>query len=59
MFVSSCSTETEGPVPEPKQPVVNIVNIPASGSHFTTSPVINWYGTDADGYIVAYRVMRW
>lgn len=56
IFVSSCSsTSPIGKVPEPVPPIVKIVNIPASGSHFTNSPTINWYGTDADGYIVAYQ----
>ncbi|MBK7093357.1 MAG: hypothetical protein IPH59_16860 [bacterium] len=54
-FVSSCSTSPDGPVPPAEKPIVKIVNIPASGSHFTNSPVINWYGTDVDGYIVAYQ----
>ena len=55
LLAVSCGAGTGGPDPEPKPPVVKIVNIPASGSHFTNSPLINWYGTDADGYIVAYE----
>ncbi len=55
LFVSSCDTSPTGDPPDLKKPIVTIVNIPASGSHFTTSPVINWYGTDVDGYIVAYQ----
>ncbi len=55
LMISSCAPETNGPIPELKKPVVKIVNIPASGSHFTNSPTINWYGTDVDGYIIAYE----
>lgn len=55
LFLSSCSTKADGPDPVKESPVVQIVNIPASGSHFTSSPLVNWFGTDADGYIVAYE----
>lgn len=55
MVLGSCSTAPDGDVPENFAPIVKIVNIPAAGSHFTTSPLINWYGTDADGYIIAYE----
>ncbi len=56
LVLSSCSSKKpDGPLPENSVPVVEIVNVPPSGSHFTTSPVINWFGTDADGFIVTYE----
>jgi hypothetical protein len=56
-FAWSCSTKTTGIEPPPEPPVVQIVNIPPNNSHFTTNPVIYWYGTDVDGYIVSYEYL--
>ncbi len=53
-LLTSCSTSPDGNEPTNSVPVIQIVNIPESGTHFTTSPVISWFGTDADGYIVSY-----
>ena len=54
--IASCgSTKPDGPTPLAQKPVVKIVNIPTPGSHFTTSPLINWFGTDADGFIISYE----
>ncbi|MCK4858792.1 MAG: hypothetical protein KAT58_12530 [candidate division Zixibacteria bacterium] len=55
VFFSSCSTKTGGTDPENKPPVVTIVNVPPDLSHFTGNPEIFWFGTDKDGYIIAYE----
>jgi hypothetical protein len=57
LLVSSCETEPTDPLPENDPPVVNIVNIPPDESHFTSNPEIFWYGTDIDGFIVAYEYL--
>lgn len=57
VFVWSCSKKITGEEPPVSPPVVQIVNIPPNDSHFTTNPVIYWYGTDVDGYIVSYEYL--
>jgi len=58
LLVAGCSnTEPEGIVPENKPPVVNIVNIPPNQSFFTQNPEVFWFGTDIDGYIIAYEYL--
>lgn len=55
---AGCSdTEPAGDKPDNKAPVVNIVNIPPNESFFTQNPEIFWYGTDIDGYIIAYEYL--
>jgi len=55
MLLWACSTKPTNDPPVNQKPVVEIVNIPPTNSHFTQSPVINWYGTDSDGFIVQYE----
>ncbi len=55
MMMWACSTSPTNDEPINAKPVVEIVNIPPTNSHFTQSPTINWYGTDVDGYIIMYE----
>lgn len=55
MLLWACSTKPTDSLPDNARPLVEIVNIPPTNSHFTQSPVINWYGTDSDGYIIMYE----
>ncbi len=55
MLMWACTTKPTGNEPVNHKPVVQIVNIPPSNSHFTQSPIINWYGTDSDGFIIMYE----
>ncbi len=56
VWIGSCSdTKPEGPDVKNNAPKIEIVNIPPNNSHFTTNPLIYWYGTDVDGKIVIYE----
>lgn len=57
LVIAGCSKKTIGDIPVNEPPVVNIVNIPPNQSYFTQNPEIFWYGTDIDGYIVAYEYL--
>ena len=58
LLIASCSSSTKpdpGKNPVNKAPKVEMVNIPPDNSHFTTNPVLYWFGTDVDGRVVAYE----
>jgi len=56
LILSSCGKlERKGPEPVNMIPEVFFTNIPEEGLKFSISPRIYWYGTDKDGFIVAYQ----
>ncbi|TFH55283.1 MAG: hypothetical protein E4G91_10955, partial [Candidatus Zixiibacteriota bacterium] len=57
LFIGSCSSKTkpDGPDVVNYPPKIEIVNIPPNNSHFTTNPLIYWFGTDVDGKVVTYE----
>ncbi|MBN2226392.1 MAG: hypothetical protein JW763_03410 [candidate division Zixibacteria bacterium] len=50
-----CTKEVEGPERINQPPIVQFVNIPVSGSQFSSDTTIYWYGTDVDGFIRYFR----
>ncbi len=57
LLMLSCTkgTKYDQDPPVNKIPKVEIVNIPPNNSHFTANPTLYWFGTDVDGFIVAYE----
>jgi hypothetical protein len=56
LILSSCGKlERKGPEPVNMIPEVFFTNVPEEGLKFSISPRIYWYGTDKDGFIVAYQ----
>lgn len=56
LILSSCGKlERKGPEPVNMIPEVFFTNIPPESTKFSISPLIYWYGTDKDGFIVAYQ----
>jgi len=50
-----CTREVDGPDRINQPPIVQFVNIPVSGSQFSSDTTIYWYGTDVDGFIRYFR----
>lgn len=46
--------DNKGAAPDNEAPEVFIVNVPPDGFETSSSLVVNWYGTDADGRIVRF-----
>jgi len=56
LILSGCGKlERKGPEPKNMIPQVFFSNIPPEGDSVSISPRIYWYGTDQDGFIVAYQ----
>ncbi len=56
LILSSCGKlERKGTEPENLLPEVFFTNVPDESLKFSISPRIYWYGTDQDGFIVAYQ----
>jgi hypothetical protein len=56
LILSGCGKlERGGTPPVNMPPQVFFTNIPAEGDSFSISPQIYWYGTDEDGFIIAYQ----
>ena len=56
LILSGCGKlERKGPEPKNMIPQVFFSDIPPEGDSVSISPRIYWYGTDQDGFIVAYQ----
>lgn len=54
LLALGCGELIDGGPGANRLPEVFIVNIPADGSEFASSPVVHWYGTDSDGKVERY-----
>lgn len=55
MAVSGCAPKRSGTAAANQPPQVFITNTPPDSAQFSRNPELDWYGTDIDGYIAAFR----
>lgn len=56
LILSACGKlERGGTAPQNMAPEIFFTNIPPEGLKFSVNPRVYWYGTDKDGFIVAYQ----
>ncbi len=55
LLLVACEPDRSGTAATNQPPAIQIVNTPPDGTSFTRNPVINWYGTDIDGFVDIYR----
>jgi len=56
LILSGCGKlDRKGPEPVNISPQVFFTNVPPESIKFSINPRIYWYGTDKDGYIIAYQ----
>jgi hypothetical protein len=50
-----CSLEKKGTAVENTPPQVFFANVPNDSSFLSANPIVAWYGTDVDGYIIEFQ----
>jgi len=56
LILSGCGKlERKGTAPANVPPTVYFANVPPESTYFSVNPRIYWYGTDIDGFIIAYQ----